>query len=375
MPTIRRESGKSPLKSYADADSHSGDQGMIIVDAPHLTEAEPHPESMQLLTVPQPQAVFQTFESDKSLDAGLCILRDLGGGKYEIVNLKNADHLSLTSQDMGLALKKDEARLEALSIDTGDWELAQFKCEQAVKSAAAAILRFQNLPLELRMKVYDFMVFTKPLCKVKVGSSYTKTGPFSLMQTCKQLYQETKPFFYQNNFKLNDIHKSMKANPSFRENLKKVSIEWTGYHKERDSSVFRFLATCKSLETLDIQILRTCVERNHTRQRLYQGMDAIKKFNKCPNFDNLVRISGLNRVTVDGAGFYGSNNHSFAELPSAAEVQTFQIFLNGILTLPRDPPSTPLATQQAIPNEKAAVAKKGKKRAREEGEEGEEARS
>lgn len=105
------------------------------------------------------QPVFQTFESDnKNLGAGLCILRDLGDGIYEIVNLKTVDHSSLTSKELGLTLKNDDTRLAALSVGKEEWQLAQFKCEQAVKSASASIFRFQDLPLELRMKVYDHMV-------------------------------------------------------------------------------------------------------------------------------------------------------------------------------------------------------------------------
>lgn len=110
------------------------------------------------------------------------------------------------------------------------------------------------------------------------------------MQTCKQLYQEAQPFFYQNTFKLHDNRsKSIKYIPSFKEHVKKVSIDWPTHSKERDSSVLRYLATCKSLEVLDIRIPRY-INQDSTRQKLYQGMVAIQKFNKCANFDNLVRI-------------------------------------------------------------------------------------
>lgn len=156
------------------------------------------------------------------------------------------------------------------------------------------------------------------------------------MQSCKQLYEEAKPFFYQNNFKM-VAHSSLKAVPSFQEYVKNVSIQWPTHSGEQDSVVLRFLATCKSLETLDIQISR--IGSMATRPKLYQGVIGIKKFNKCSNFDHLVRIRGLKRVIVDGSDQYPRND----DFATDEEVKTFEVFLNGVLTQPRDLPLIPVS--------------------------------
>ncbi|CZR63985.1 uncharacterized protein PAC_13882 [Phialocephala subalpina] len=93
--------------------------------------------------------------------------------------------------------------------------------------AAASIFRFQDLPLELRMKIYDYMVFANPFRKININSPYTKTGLSSLMQTCKQLYEETKPFFYKNNFNVHDPRSKAISYilPSFKEQVKKPATQ------------------------------------------------------------------------------------------------------------------------------------------------------
>lgn len=84
--------------------------------------------------------VFQTFETDAKLEGGLCIVRPLGGGKYEIVNLSQVDQEAFSSKDIGATIKGNRGRLNALDVSKEQWDIAAFKCSQAVASSSKIIL-------------------------------------------------------------------------------------------------------------------------------------------------------------------------------------------------------------------------------------------
>lgn len=79
--------------------------------------------------------IFTTFSTDDKLDEGICIIRNLGGGKYEIVNLKNVHRVEMGAEATGEIVKSISGRLEMLDIKEKDWEEANVKALMAVKSA------------------------------------------------------------------------------------------------------------------------------------------------------------------------------------------------------------------------------------------------
>ena len=92
-----------------------------------------------------PRPVFETFETDLKLQDALSIVRSLGGGKYEIINLKHVDPEAITSAETGAVIKADKKLLKAMEIDDLEWQVAKFKVNQAVASASKFVPFIFNL--------------------------------------------------------------------------------------------------------------------------------------------------------------------------------------------------------------------------------------
>lgn len=115
------------------------------------TEEEPEPEDdygHAFGSVESEEAedkpVFTEFEADEELEEGLCIVRSLGGGKYEIVNLNASSRGLLGSEETGSMIKGNEERREMFSISKEQWEEAMVKTELAAKSAGKWTMPFFN---------------------------------------------------------------------------------------------------------------------------------------------------------------------------------------------------------------------------------------
>ena len=79
--------------------------------------------------------VFTVFKAKEELEGGLCIVRSLGGGKYELVNLNTVPRGLLGCEETGEMVKGNEDRRAMFAIDKKHWEEAIAKTEMAVKSA------------------------------------------------------------------------------------------------------------------------------------------------------------------------------------------------------------------------------------------------
>lgn len=91
-------------------------------------EPEPVPEK-------KPDPVFEIFKTHKKLKEGLCIIRVLGKGRYELVSLKDIDQQHFSSEKIGAVIESNAARRNILALGEEDWEVAKFNCGQAVRSA------------------------------------------------------------------------------------------------------------------------------------------------------------------------------------------------------------------------------------------------
>jgi hypothetical protein len=83
--------------------------------------------------------VFQTFSTKSTLQNGLCIIRGLGKGKYEIVNLDSLTADDLTTPGIKAKLSRDKGRVDMFDIQPIDWEGVQFKCNQALMGAGMCV--------------------------------------------------------------------------------------------------------------------------------------------------------------------------------------------------------------------------------------------
>ncbi|KAE8442390.1 hypothetical protein EG329_003406 [Mollisiaceae sp. DMI_Dod_QoI] len=358
MPATRCQTSKVPSRSYSEVDIEFDDEEkMLQTQVPAKVAVKPYhvQESANELEQGVEEAViaqkfrpvFETFESDKKLDPGLCIVRPLGGGKYEIVNLQHVDQQQLSSQETGLTIRHNEGRRGALTIEKEDWQMAILKCEQAIKSASGSIFRFQKLPIELRYRIYDFAIITqKPLRKIREDTPYDKTSCFALMQTCKDIYQEARPFFYRNNFHILDIRKHEPIEPvlpALMDNMREVTFSWLGI-QVREIPILKFLATCKNLKTLNVILNSCCLQQgpgslHYLPQKQYQNDDTIKKFRGCRSFDRLVSLRGLERINVCRA-------LRDPDIVDDAERKAFEDFLNRILTQPKPISNAPTKTRR-----------------------------
>jgi hypothetical protein len=106
-----------------------------------------------------PHPVFETFETNVTLQDGLSIVRSLGGGKYEIINLKHVDPEAITSAETGAVIKADKKLLKAMEIDDLEWQVAKFKVNQAVGSASKCVpFIFDLCGLVTRLSTYTLFI-------------------------------------------------------------------------------------------------------------------------------------------------------------------------------------------------------------------------
>lgn len=77
-----------------------------------------------------PATVFRSFSTKADIESGLCVVRSLGKGKYEIVNLQNITAYDLTTPSMTEQLQSNKERLAMFGLDKEDWKKATFICDQ-----------------------------------------------------------------------------------------------------------------------------------------------------------------------------------------------------------------------------------------------------
>ncbi|KAL5331765.1 hypothetical protein ACEPPN_001303 [Leptodophora sp. 'Broadleaf-Isolate-01'] len=321
-----------------------------------LPNAEKEPaqvpeEVLEVVPAKKPGPVFVVFKSTKKLLDGLCIVRALGGGRYEFVNLTEVNQEQFSSEDTGAAIKADEGRRSILAVDDKEWEAAKFTCGQAVRSADKSIFRIRKLPLELRYLIYEFaMVAYKPLHHTS-GTSSPTLG-LALMQTCKEMLEEAKPFFYKNSFRIDSVDRIIPDHfVAIRENLREVTFQWHGFSR-RDGNAIKFFHSCPNLKILNLVVTQWgSTDANHyRRQRHHQDVVAIKKFSRCVGFDEIVGLKGLDKVRVLDSG------HSTF---TVAERKALRDFLTPILTTPKYiPPPMP---EKVVKGARVKKSKKSKR--------------
>jgi predicted nucleic acid-binding Zn-ribbon protein len=79
--------------------------------------------------------IFTVFRSENKLDEGICVIRSLGDGNYELVNLNNAHHSDMAAEKTGEIIKAVPGRRDMLAIPSELWNDVQAKAEIAIKSA------------------------------------------------------------------------------------------------------------------------------------------------------------------------------------------------------------------------------------------------
>jgi hypothetical protein len=135
MRETRAKTGKLPPKkiiNYNDPEESEEEIESIPVAEVAAVENEP----VEAVIVAPPTTVFEKFSTKTKLEEGICVVRPLGGGKYELVNLSKVDLQRLSSEEVGRQIKSTPELLNLLNVANNDWDQLKLKSGQAVASAS-----------------------------------------------------------------------------------------------------------------------------------------------------------------------------------------------------------------------------------------------
>lgn len=90
------------------------------------------------------ESVFQTMNTDATLESGVYILRKLENGKMEFVNVSKIDRDVFSSKEVGRTIKADSERLELFQRVGEEWSVTEKKVDLAIRGARTC-LRFSRV--------------------------------------------------------------------------------------------------------------------------------------------------------------------------------------------------------------------------------------
>lgn len=118
-------------ESESEEDLDADDEAVESAPDAEAVKLEQSAELVEVVKKP----IFTTFETNDPVEEGLCVIRSLGGGKYELVNLKNVPRFDIATEETGEVIKATPGRRDMLAIPPEQWEDAKVKAELAIKSA------------------------------------------------------------------------------------------------------------------------------------------------------------------------------------------------------------------------------------------------
>ncbi len=126
-------------------ESDSEPEGDVVVTET-ASKKKDHTEHTVVETsvVVKPAPVFETFKTNKTLRDGLCVVRSLGGRKYELVNLNTVDGAAFSSEEIGSRIKNVPECLKLLQTTNENWEEVKLKVGQAVGSASTFLVQIRR---------------------------------------------------------------------------------------------------------------------------------------------------------------------------------------------------------------------------------------
>ena len=88
-----------------------------------------------------------------------------------------------------------------------------------------------KLPLELRFKIYEYAVIAN--VPIRPTTAPSKILGLALLRASRQIYRECRPFFYQNDFKINSVVKNfMPYRESVTKNVQEFTFDWWGFSQK-----------------------------------------------------------------------------------------------------------------------------------------------
>jgi len=135
MVETRAKTGKLPPKKIISfEDPEESEEEIEAISVPEVAELEEEP--VEAVVVAPPRPVFEKFSTKAKLEEGICVVRPLGGGKYELINLSKVDLQRLSSEEVGRQIKDTPPLLSLLDLANNNWDQLKLKSGQAVASAS-----------------------------------------------------------------------------------------------------------------------------------------------------------------------------------------------------------------------------------------------
>ncbi|KAF7906160.1 hypothetical protein EAF00_000439 [Botryotinia globosa] len=323
----------------------------------NTTNAEkitPQPKAAKSIVTNPVDRIYKTVTLESNdIEDGLWMMRKLGNGKYEAVNLNDAAFEDICSEENEARMASSPESLEVFKASQKSMKDVSLKLDRAIFTASGKVFRFKKLPIELRYKIYEYALISKTGLHPGHASCNSFKLPgvaLGLLASCRSINAECMQFLWKNTFDLNacSIKRLREVKDTLTKNARNFKYEWSGSGsgQSKDMLILTMLATCEQIDTLHLVLWGSCVDGrrawyNRKPQHLYQNdptvSAVVQKFNKSNGFDKLLSLHGLKKVVVtkhwtftDGGGY----NDSLTDV----ELKAFEKFLNDKLTTPVAPP-------------------------------------
>lgn len=112
----------------------------VEVQAKAIAEAEAQravqEEDRQHVATVKIEDMFTKFKSTTKLHEGLSIVRDIGGGRYEIICLRNINLAALGAEEVGEHVKSSQRCMDLLAAEEKEWKSSKDKVEFLLNNAS-----------------------------------------------------------------------------------------------------------------------------------------------------------------------------------------------------------------------------------------------
>ncbi|KAM0165971.1 hypothetical protein ACHAQE_002072 [Botrytis cinerea] len=335
----------------------------------------PQPEAAKAIVTNPVDRLYKTvtLESD-DIEDGIWMIRRLGNGKYEAVNLNDAAFEDICSEENEARMASTPKSLEVFKASQKSMKDISLKLDRAIFTASGKVFRFNKLPIELRYKIYEYALISETGLHPDYSSCNSFKLPglaLGLLASCRFINAECMQFLWKNSFNLNScsIKRLREVKETLIQNARNFRYEWSGSGSghSKDMLILGMLASCANIDTLDLVLWGSCVDGrrawyNRKPQYLYQNDPtvpaAVQKFNKSNGFDKLLSLHGLKKVIVTKHWTF-NDNIGYNSL-SDVEMKAFEKFLNDKLATPVAPPVV-IAHLPSTPTRKSTRIQKNAK--------------
>ncbi|KAF7915882.1 uncharacterized protein EAE98_010962 [Botrytis deweyae] len=310
----------------------------------------PEPEAAKSIVTNPVDRIYKTVILESNdIEDGLWMMRRLGNGKYEAVNLNDAAFEDICSEENEARMASSPESVEVFKASQKSIKDVSLKLDRAIFTASGKVFRFKKLPIELRYKIYEYALISETGLRPGYASCNSFKLPgvaLGLLASCRSINAECMQFLWKNTFDLNacSIKRLREVKDILIQNARNFKYEWSGSGsgQSKDMLILGMLASCEHIDTLHLVLWGSCVDGRRTwynrkPQHMYQNDPTVpavvQKFSRSNGFDKLVSLHDLKKVIV-------TKHWTFTDASGLTDVEfkAFEKFLNDKLTTPVAPP-------------------------------------